>query len=221
MPLNFSNIQGISSTLSLTNVFSPLPCCFKYDKKSERSLRFKLSQKYMPVYPLGQCVTPYVETIKISCLLETSNQWPEDLECIKRLKCAFSIKLSQLLRDVGLLAFTNVEFCDVFYKGYVFRLIIHSTREMAIVKSSVDEMGIILSRDTEESVRLEKNIFHLTKLTSVLHALQQEYNHFSGVARLAKRWLSCQLLLDYYNEEAIDLLCAYLFVHPEPFEAPK
>jgi hypothetical protein len=51
--------------------------------------------------------------------------------------------------------------------------------------------------------------------------LQQEHNHFSGVTRLAKRWLSCQMLLDYYNEEAIDLLCAYLFVHPEPFEAPK
>ena len=51
--------------------------------------------------------------------------------------------------------------------------------------------------------------------------LQQEYNHFSGVARLAKRWLSCQMLLDLYNEEAIDLLCAYLFVHPEPFEPPR
>ena len=51
--------------------------------------------------------------------------------------------------------------------------------------------------------------------------LQQEHNHFSGVSRLAKRWLSCQMLLDHYNEEAIDLLCAYLFVHPAPFEAPK
>lgn len=27
--------------------------------------------------------------------------------------------------------------------------------------------------------------------------------------------------MDYYTEESIDLLCAYLFVHPEPYEPPK
>ncbi len=170
MPLNFSNIQAICSTFSLTNVFSPLPCCFKYDTNSEKNLRYKHNQKYLPIYPLGKCISPYVEPIKISCLLETSNRWEDDLECIKRLKCAFTIKLTQLLRDThGLLAYANIEFCDVFYKGYVFRLIVQTTRELAVAKSSVDENGVIISRDTEESLKLEKNIFHLTKLRSVLH----------------------------------------------------
>ena len=170
MPLNFSNIQAISSTFSLTNVFSPLPCCFKYDEKSEHNLRQKHNEKYLPIYPLGKCIAPYVEPIKISCLLETSSQWPDDLECIKRLKCAFTIKLTQLLRDEhDLLAFTNIEFCDVFYKGYVFRLLVQTSRELAVAKTITDENGVIISRDTEESLKLEKNIFHLTKLRSVLH----------------------------------------------------
>ena len=170
MPLNFSNIQAISSTFSLTNTFSPLPCCFKYDLNSEKNLRSKQNQKYLPVYPLGKCIAPYVEPIKISCQLETSNQWPDNLECIKRLKCAFTIKLVQLLRDTqGLLAFSNLEFCDVFYKGFVFRLIVQTTRELSVARTSVDDNGVIISRDTEESLKIEKNIFHLTKITSVLH----------------------------------------------------
>lgn len=170
MPLSFANIQGLSSTLRLTNVFAPLPCCFKYDNKSEKHLRFKIGQKYLPVYPLGKCIAPYVEPIKISCLLETSNKWPDDLECIKRLKCAFNIKFVQLLRDLhSLIAFTNVEFSDVFYKGYVFRLFIYTSRELAIMKTSVNnETSIISTHDTDESLKLEKNIFLLPKLTSAL-----------------------------------------------------
>lgn len=41
------------------------------------------------------------------------------------------------------------------------------------------------------------------------------------MCRLAKRWLSSHFLLEYFEEEAIDLICAYLFVNPSTCDAPK
>jgi U3 small nucleolar RNA-associated protein 22 len=170
MPLNFTNVQSVSSVARLTDVFAPLPCCFKYDKKTEKNIRYKIGQKYLPAFPLGKVVAPYIEPIKVCCLLETSTKWPDNIECIKRLKCAFNLKMVQILRETyGLNAFTNIEFSDVVYKGYVFRLFVGTTRELMVMKSHLNENGVIVTRDTDESLQLEKNIFHLTKLTSVLH----------------------------------------------------
>jgi hypothetical protein len=170
MPLSFTNVQSVSSVARLTDVFSPLPCLFKYDKKSEKNLRYKIGQKYLPAYPVGKVLMPYVEPIKVCCLLETSSKWPDNIECIRRLKCAFNLKMVQTLRDThGLVAFTNIEFSDVLYKGFVFRLFVGTTRELMVMKSHLGDDGIIQTRDTDESWRLEKNIVHLTKLTSVLH----------------------------------------------------
>lgn len=222
LPLSFTNIQAISSCMRHTEVFCPLPACFKYNKKNEPLIRVKEGQKYVPVFNQKDGLTPFIEPIKVVCMLETSTKWPDDLECIKRLKTAFSIELVKNLRDTyGLLSFANIEFSDVFYKGYVFRLVVSTSRELMVMKTAVATDGTIISRDSEESIKLEKNIFHLTRLTSVLHGLQLENPHYGAVTRLAKRWISSQLLLDYFHEEAIDLICAYLFVHPEPYKSPN
>jgi U3 small nucleolar RNA-associated protein 22 len=52
-------------------------------------------------------------------------------------------------------------------------------------------------------------------------SLQQKHNCFSGVCRLAKRWLASHFLLEYFEEEAVDLLCAYLFVQTISYEPPR
>jgi hypothetical protein len=52
-------------------------------------------------------------------------------------------------------------------------------------------------------------------------SIQQKYTSYSGVCRLAKRWLASQFLIEYFEEEAIDLIVAYLFEHPSSHEAPK
>lgn len=54
-----------------------------------------------------------------------------------------------------------------------------------------------------------------------LHRLQQQHPAFSGVARLAKRWVRAQLLGEGFTDESLDLVVAALFLHPEPFTPPR
>ena len=54
-----------------------------------------------------------------------------------------------------------------------------------------------------------------------LHRLQQQHPAFSGVARLAKRWVRAQLLGAEFTDESLDLVVAALFLHPEPFTPPR
>ena len=53
------------------------------------------------------------------------------------------------------------------------------------------------------------------------HSIQQQFSGYSGTVRLAKRWLSAQLLFDHVTEECIELLVASLFLSPAPFTPPR
>lgn len=80
---------------------------------------------------------------------------------------------------------------------------------------------MISLRDTPASLRLERDTKQLPLLTSALHGLQQQHPAFSGVARLAKRWVRAQLLGQEFTDESLDLVAAALFLHPEPFTPPS
>ncbi|CAF0704690.1 unnamed protein product [Brachionus calyciflorus] len=220
LPLLINSINGISSVFRLTDTFAPLPGCFNYDSKSEKNMRFKIDHKYVPKYPLGPVIVPYVKPLEILIQLESSGKWPDDVECIKRLKTAFYLKIVQLLRENhDLVSYTHVEYLDVLYKGFVFRLFVYTMHELLCMKTSINELGIRVTNDTKESLAYEKILLHSSQFNSVIHGLQQKFNCFSGVCRLAKRWLSSQFLLEYFEDEAVDLLCASLFVNS--FEPPR
>ena len=131
----------------------------------------KLDHKYVPKYPLGPVMVPYVKPLEIVCQLESSGKWADDIECIKRLKSAFYLQIMKMLRDIhGLTVNTTVDYCDCVYKGLVFRLILCTMSELLCIKSEVNEHGVILTKETKQSLAYEKNMFHIPKLNSVLHA---------------------------------------------------
>ncbi|XP_017602061.1 PREDICTED: nucleolar protein 6 [Corvus brachyrhynchos] len=105
--------------------------------------------------------------------------------------------------------------------GYVFRLQVAYHREPLILKEVVTPEGMLKYQDTEESRQLELETLHLPYLTSSLHGLQQQHPVFGSTSRLAKRWISAQLLSDSISEECVDLLVAFLFLHPAPFTPPS
>jgi U3 small nucleolar RNA-associated protein 22 len=171
LPLMINSVQGLSPTFRQTEVFASLPCCFKYDAVSEKNMYTKIGHKYVPKYPLGPVLVPYVKPLEIVCQLESSGKWPDDLECIKRLKSAFYLQILKDLRDNhGLTAFTTVNYCDCLYKGFVFRIILCTMSELLCVKSEINEHGVILTKDSKKSLAYEKDMFHIPKLNSVLHA---------------------------------------------------
>lgn len=169
LPLAINTVNGLSSVFRLTDVFAPMPCCFNYDSNNEKNMCYKSNNKLLPKYPLGSVVAPYIKPLRLSCQLEASGKWPDDIECIKRLKTAFYQTIVQTLKEThGLIAFTYHDYCDILYKGFVFRLSVCSTHELLCLKSSVNEQGVVISKESKVSAQYEKDMIYVPKLNSFL-----------------------------------------------------
>uniref|UniRef100_A0A803XW07 Nucleolar protein 6 n=1 Tax=Meleagris gallopavo TaxID=9103 RepID=A0A803XW07_MELGA len=216
LPLTVTAVQGVHPALRYTDVFPPVPMkpIYSFHKQVKiRHLLLPSEEKPCPAY-----ITP----LKIICHMEGSGQWPQDKEAIKRIKAAFHLQLAELLHQQHqLICRPAVTHTDVYKDGYVFRLQVAYHREPLILKEVVTPEGMLKYQDTEESQRLELEILHQPHLTSSLHGLQQQHPAFGSTCRLAKRWISAQLLSDNISEECVDLLVASLFLHPAPFTPPS
>uniref|UniRef100_A0A8C3K0Z5 Nucleolar protein 6 n=1 Tax=Calidris pygmaea TaxID=425635 RepID=A0A8C3K0Z5_9CHAR len=216
LPLTVTAVQGVHPALRYTDVFPPIPMKPIYSSHTRmriKNLLLPSEEKPCPAY---------IAPLKIICHMEGSGQWPQDKEAIKRIKAAFHLQLAELLHQQHqLVCRPAVTHTDVYKDGYVFRLQVAYHREPLILKEVVTPEGMLKYQDTEESRQLELEILHLPYLTSSLHGLQQQHPVFGSTCRLAKRWVSAQLLSDSISEECVDLLVAFLFLHPAPFTPPS
>uniref|UniRef100_A0ACB8EP53 Nucleolar protein 6 n=1 Tax=Sphaerodactylus townsendi TaxID=933632 RepID=A0ACB8EP53_9SAUR len=229
LPLTVTAVQGTHPALRYTDVFPPVPMkpdYAYYAWNKDRESLVPLAAKPCPAYisPMrgmfgfwGQyCLRAVI------CHMEGSGQWPQDKEAIRRIKAAFQLQLAELLHQQHqLLCRPGPTYTDVYKDGYVFRLQVAYHREPQILKEVVTPEGMLKYQDTEESLRLELETLHLPFLTSSLHGLQQQQPAFGSTCRLAKRWVSAQLLSDSLSEECMDLLVASLFLCPAPYAAPS
>ncbi|XP_051895991.1 nucleolar protein 6 [Pristis pectinata] len=214
LPLTVTSVQGTHPVFRYTDVFPPEPAKPDYSchkKNKDGKLLLPLEDKPCPVY---------VPALKVICHMEGSGKWPQNKDAIQRIKAAFHIRLADLLdQQHGLTCQPSATHVDVYKDGYVFRVQVAYHREPLILKEIQTPDGMLKYRDTEESFQLEWETLHLPCLTSTLHGLQQQHSAYSGTCRLAKRWISAQLLSDYIGEECIDLLAAYLFTQPAPYSS--
>ncbi|NXW80132.1 NOL6 protein, partial [Hirundo rustica] len=214
LPLTVTAVQGIHPALRYTDVFPPVPMKPIYS--------FHHRSKHLLLPSVGKPCPAYITPLKVICHMEGSGQWPQDKGAIKRIKAAFHLQLAELLRQQHqLVCRPAVTYTDVYKDGYVFRLQVAYHREPLILKEVVTPEGMLKYQDTEESRQLELETLHLPYLTSSLHGLQQQHPVFGSTSRLAKRWISAQLLSDSISEECVDLLGAFLFLHPAPFTPPS
>ncbi|KAM6036588.1 nucleolar protein 6 isoform 3-T3 [Theristicus caerulescens] len=216
LPLTVTAVQGVHPALRYTDVFPPIPM------KPIYSFHTRIRTKHLLLPSEEKPCPAYVAPLKIICHMEGSGQWPQDKEAIKRIKAAFHLQLAELLQQQHqLVCRPAVTHTDVYKDGYVFRLQVAYHREPLILKEVVTPEGMLKYQDTEESRQLELETLHLPYLTSSLHGLQQQHPVFGSTCRLAKRWVSAQLLSDNISEECVDLLVAFLFLHPAPFTPPS
>uniref|UniRef100_A0A673VC95 Nucleolar protein 6 n=1 Tax=Suricata suricatta TaxID=37032 RepID=A0A673VC95_SURSU len=216
LPLTVSAVQGAHPVLRYTEVFPPTPVRPAYsfhEHSRERASLLPRPDKPCPAY---------VEPMTVVCHLEGSGQWPQDAEAIRRVRAAFQLRLAELLtQQHGLQCRATAMHTDVLKDGFVFRIRVAYQREPQILREMRSPEGMISLRDTPASLRLERDTRQLPLLTSALHGLQQQHPAFSGVARLAKRWVRAQLLDEGLTDESLDLVVAALFLHPEPFTPPS
>ncbi|XP_014661401.1 PREDICTED: nucleolar protein 6-like [Priapulus caudatus] len=105
--------------------------------------------------------------------------------------------------------------------GYVFRLQVAYHREVVLLKQVRSPDGTLRLQENDASATLEKQIQHLPTLTTAIHGVQQQHNSYGASCRLFKRWVSSQLLSDTVTEEALDLLAAFVYLHPAPYTVPS
>uniref|UniRef100_A0A4W3I5E7 Nucleolar protein 6 n=1 Tax=Callorhinchus milii TaxID=7868 RepID=A0A4W3I5E7_CALMI len=207
------NLNGLP--LTITSVFPALPI------KPDISFYVKDKKSNCLLPSVDKPCPAYVPALKVICHMEGSGKWPQEKDALKRIKAAFHIRLSELLHQQHhLTCQPSVTHLDVYKDGYVFRVQVAYHREPVVLKEIRTPEGLLKSQDTKESLQLELETIHLPYLTSTLHGLQQQHSAYSGTCRLAKRWISAQLLSDDIGEESIDLLSAHLFLQPAPHSPP-
>ncbi|XP_075823608.1 nucleolar protein 6 [Microtus pennsylvanicus] len=216
LPLTVSAVQGTHPVLRYTEVFPPTPVRPAYSF-------YKHLKEWASLLPrLDKPCPAYVEPMTVVCHLEGSGKWPQNAEAVQRVRAAFQLRLAELLtQQHRLQCRAAATHTDVLKDGFVFRIRVAYQREPQILKEVRSPEGMISMRDTPASLRLERETRLLPLLTSALHGLQQQHPAFSGVARLAKRWVRAQLLGDGFTDESLDLVAAALFLHSEPFTPPS
>ncbi|RUS78247.1 hypothetical protein EGW08_013986 [Elysia chlorotica] len=213
LPLSIHSIQGVHPVFRHASVFPPLPVT---QASSDVDV---VSGHAVPKE--GKSLPQYIPALKVICMLEGSGKWPEEIEAIVCLKTLLHIKMGAELRERHSMS-TSVhkDYVDVVKDGFVFRLVISNTRELAVLRTVKTESGMIKFKDTERSSALEKEIVDLPRLTHLLHGIQQENPVFSVTVRLCKRWIASQMVCGLVSEEAVELMVAYIFTSPHPYAVP-
>ncbi|XP_030832243.1 nucleolar protein 6 [Strongylocentrotus purpuratus] len=215
LPLMISSVQGTSPAIRHTEVYPP---CAGWP-----SDRLRTAGPSVPVkIPSNdkQCPT-WIPALRVVCHLESSGKWPDDLEAIHHIKTAFHLKMADMLhKQCKLVTVATASHILAIVDGFVFQVSVAHRREIVLLKEVITKEGLSMLRDNERSKVLERETGHLPHLTSLLHGVHQHHGAFGPTVRLAKRWVASHLLADHMTSECIELLVAYLFLHPEPFTSP-
>ena len=75
--------------------------------------------------------------------------------------------------------------------------------------------------DIETADRLTRTVIFKPKAINALIGVRNVHSSFSETCRLVHRWMSCNLLSDYFPRIALELLVANLFIAPLPYDAPR
>ncbi|XP_072166858.1 nucleolar protein 6-like [Diadema setosum] len=216
LPLSIGSVQGTSQAFRHTEVHPPAP-------GFPAAIKLKQTQKINPVRtPSPDKQSPaWVPSLKVMCHLESSGKWPDDLEAIHHIKAAFHLKMAELLRkQCKLVTVATAKQVFVMLDGFVFEVSVAHRREITLLKEVVSKEGLSMLRDNPRSSALEVETEHQPHLTNLLNGVQQHHGVYGPTVRMAKRWVSAHLLSDHVTSESLDLMVAYLFLHPAPLTPP-
>ncbi|KAI9822361.1 MAG: hypothetical protein M1827_000080 [Pycnora praestabilis] len=168
---------------------------------------------------------------------EGSGRWPDDLAAIQKTKCAFLLKIGELVEEsvqdtitrIGLenedSHISNAAFLDIIYpKGAAFRVRIHSEREQVLLERQIQDRNLSQHGSIEAALALSayKQTFILAPLhTQAVRTLCTRHALLSTTIRLVKKWFDNHLLSAHVSEELVELIVIHSFVLPYPWEAPS
>lgn len=137
---------------SYTDLFPPNPA--SYDL---RKMPVTWTQNSMILQEDGT-LPYYVAPVRQVIQLSLHSKWPNDLQATRHIKTAFLLKISELLQPLNVKTNLTQEYLDVFYKGLVFRYSIFHPKEIALLKKSVNDQGVVSYKENKESAALEREL---------------------------------------------------------------
>ncbi|KAG0487178.1 hypothetical protein HPP92_009273 [Vanilla planifolia] len=201
IPLRISSVQPLHPAFRQMAVFPPEPHPLAYDN----SVAIKIPK----------FVDSCIDTLGILIKLEGSGNWPLDSEVIEKTKAAFLLKICKSLQGCwGLYCTASEHEVNVLMAGYAFSLHILHERSLNLIRNQV-------GNEIRGKRYLDKELFFRSQHSSMINGLLGRYPSYGSVVRLAKRWVSSHLFSSFLEEEAIELLVAYLYLRPFPFHAPS
>ncbi|RUS31264.1 Nrap protein [Jimgerdemannia flammicorona] len=217
LPIPVANISPASPALRYSSVFLPEP--------------FNLSGS-----SLFSNAARYIEPIDVVITLEGSTKWPEDVAAVQQIKTAFLLRIAEQLRMLGGTKVIVVDeadaasdvllrgYMDVFYSpGFVFRCRIQQDRELILLHRIIDDKNEKPWRKDMADYALRQYNLHFANGPMHTFHLQNVCNRFpslSSTIRLMKRWFGAHLLSSHICDELVELLCAHVFLDPQPWREP-
>ncbi len=184
--LGIVNIQPVSAVHRNTALYPPLP----HELAGGTSEISKSDT-------IPRCV-PIMELL---CQLEGSGRWPDAVAAYSKMKSAIGVQLAlSLLSTFGIHAFASDDCVDVFYEGFIFRLLLYSDRDL----QTLQKVGFPVFSTVSPSKDIPLRQSHQGLISSVA----AENPSFKMCCRLAKLWIARQYLGNHINEEAVELVCA-------------
>ncbi|KAF9022542.1 Nrap protein [Hymenopellis radicata] len=215
--LHILNFTPISPHLRHTSTFSPVPRLSSLPPNAS-----------------------YIHPMPLIVQFEKSAQWPDDLQAIKKVKLAFFERIAANLMNAvdGLTASVVVGHAGgedddptlevLTADGWAFSIYIWHDRELTLLNRVITTDTGHINRPGEkkrkgheyhEAVAAKelylRRFIHSPRHHRAISKLHHVFASYSGTTRLVKRWFATHWLLGgHVSEEAVELLCAYVFVRP-------
>ncbi|PSS30826.1 Nucleolar protein [Actinidia chinensis var. chinensis] len=200
IPLRVSSAQPLDSAFRFTSVFPPRP----HPLAVEKTVNLRL-QKFT-----SSCIHP----LEVMIQLEGSGNWPMDEVAIEKTKSAFLLKIGESLQNNwGMACNPTEDDVVVFTSGYAFRLKALHERGLNLLKRQIGSNQVKWVPSTD------KILSSRGQHSSMINGLQGRFPIY-GPVRLAKRWVAAYFFSTSLEEEAVELLVAYLFLKHFPFYTP-
>ncbi|CAH9146997.1 unnamed protein product [Cuscuta epithymum] len=201
IPLKVTSVQAIDPVFRQTSVYPPGPHPLAFEKSINTKLQI----------PISTCLQP----LEVAIQLEGSGNWPLDEVAMEKTKSAFLLQIGESLQNNwGLTCTATEDDVEVLMSGFAFRLKVLHERALNFVNGQLNYSQAKWVLPTDKKLLLR--YIHAGKTDG----LRGRYPIYGPVVRLAKRWVSAHFLSTLLAEEAIELLVAFTFLSPFPFDPP-
>lgn len=163
----------------------------------------------------------YVKPFKLIVKIELDSKLIQSVEAVRKQKYLLYYELGRkITQTYNLVIRLSSSYLDVFFNGYVFRIILAIGKEIAIHRQISSNTKMVQAVDSPVADQIEFETQVLPSISSSLNTVAQDNISFSLACRLFKRWLSLQMIKHFFHEVTLDLLAAYAYQHYSEF-CPK